>query len=216
MYNKNEVACALEREKIMAIIRGVQKNDVPNLLNALYEGGVRAVEFPFGENEDETAETIFEAVKSFGDKMYIGAGTVINTKRFELSLSSGAGYVITPVCDLGLAEACKATKLCSIIGAFTPTEVKEADNAGADFVKLFPADAFGPSYIKAILTPLKGIKIAAFGGINLSNADDYFNAGATLLGVGADLVDKRAIACRAFDKISAKAAEYVRIANCNK
>lgn len=216
MYNKNEVACALERAKIIAIVRGVLKKDVPDLLNALYDGGVRAVEFPFGENEDETAETIAEAVKIFGDEMLIGAGTVINTKRFELSVSSGVGYVITPVCDLGLAEACKATKLCSIIGAFTPTEVKEADNAGADFVKLFPADAFGPSYIKAVLTPLSGIKIAAFGGVNLSNADDYFKAGATLLGVGADLVDKRAIDEGAFDKITTKAAEYVRIANCSK
>lgn len=216
MYNKNEVACALERAKIIAIVRGVLKKDVPDLLNALYDGGVRAVEFPFSENEDETAETIAEALKAFGDAMLIGAGTVINTKRFELSVSSGVGYVITPVCDLGLAEACKATKLCSIIGAFTPTEVKEADNAGADFVKLFPADAFGPSYIKAVLNPLRGIKIAAFGGVNLSNSDDYFKAGATLLGVGADLVDKRAIAEGSFDKITAKAAAYVRIANCGK
>lgn len=214
-YNKEETVNALCGEKIIAIIRGVEQKDLFSVLRALYDGGVRAVEFPFGKDEETTARLVSEAVEQFGHSMYIGAGTVIDSKRYELALSAGARYLITPMCDLALAEACKALGVCSIIGALTPTEIKEASNAGADFVKIFPANTFGPSYIKAVSVPLEGIKLAAFGGINSDNMADYFNAGAVLAGIGSDLVDKKAIEERRFDVISEKAARYVQIAKAH-
>lgn len=205
MYDKKAVVSAIKKYKVIAIIRGVDEGLTDSLLNALYNGGIRLAEFAFDKDEEKTARMILNAVDKFGGKMYIGAGTVTNEKRLELAVKAGAGYIITPVCDTGLAKKLCKKNICCITGALTPTEVKNAHDAGADFVKLFPADAFGAEYIKALLAPLAGVDIIAFGGVNAANLREYIGAGAVAAGVGADLIDKKAIECGKFDVIEEKA-----------
>ena len=211
MHKKHETIAAIKRGKAVAIIRGIEEK-TDELLAALCRGGIEAAEFTFGGDDEKIAQTIKDAARKFGDKMYIGAGTVTTEKRLALALEAGADYVITPVCDVKIAEECKKAGVCSIIGAFTPTEVKAAVDAGADFVKLFPANFLGAAYIKAILAPLKGANIIVFGGITTENFRSYLEAGAVAAGIGADLVDKKAIESRRFDVIEEKARKYCEIA----
>ena len=205
MKDKKQVIESIKQNKIIAIIRGVEEDKTAELIGALYDGGIRAAEFAFGGDEEKTARMIKIAVKNFGDCMQIGAGTVTNARRLDLALSSGAAYVITPVCDASFVSRCKAEGVCTVIGSLTPTEIKTAADSGADFVKLFPADAFGPRYIKSVLAPLEGVNIIAFGGITQANVNDYLNAGAVAVGIGAELVDKAAIALSDFAPIVEKA-----------
>lgn len=210
MKDKGQIVEAIKQNKIIAIIRGVEEDKIANLLSALYQGGVRAAEFAFEGDGKKTAQTIKFAVDNFGDKMYIGAGTVTDSDRLELALKAGAGYVITPVCDTSFVSRCKAQGICTIVGALTPTEIKTAADSGADFVKLFPADAFGPRYIKSVLAPLGHLNIIAFGGITKNNIDEYLSAGAVAVGIGAELVDKKAIAANNFETIAARAKSLVK------
>lgn len=210
MKDKRQIVEAIKQNKIIAIIRGVEEDKIANLLSALYQGGVRAAEFAFEGDGKKTAQTIKFAVDNFGDKMYIGAGTVTDSDRLELALKAGAGYVITPVCDTSFVSRCKEQGVCTIVGALTPTEIKTAADSGADFVKLFPADAFGPRYIKSVLAPLGHLNIIAFGGITKNNIDEYLSAGAVAVGIGAELVDKKAIAADDFGTITARAKSLVK------
>lgn len=207
MHKKHETVAGIKRGKAVAIIRGVE-NRTDELLGSLLRGGITSAEFTFGGDDEKIAQTIKNAVKKFGDEMYIGAGTVTTEKRLFLALEAGAAYVITPVCDVKIAEECKKADVCSIIGAFTPTEIKTAVDAGADFVKLFPANFLGADYVKAILAPLKGTNVIVFGGITTENIRSYLEAGAVAAGIGADLVDKKSIESGKFDIIEEKARKY--------
>lgn len=205
MKDKKQVIETIKQNKIIAIIRGVEEGKTAELIGALYNGGIRAAEFAFGSDEEKTARMIKIAVDNFGDRMQIGAGTVTDARRLELALAAGATYVITPVCDTSFVSRCNAEGICTIIGSLTPTEIKTAADSGADFVKLFPADAFGPHYIKSVLAPLEGVNIIAFGGITQTNVNDYLSAGAVAVGIGAELIDKAAIASSDFAVITEKA-----------
>ena len=210
MHKKHETIAAIRRNKTIAIIRGAEEK-TDELLGSLLRGGITAAEFPFCGDDEKIAQRIKLAVREFGDEMYIGAGTVTTEKRLALALEADADYVITPVFDEMIAEGCKKAGVCSIIGAFTPTEIKSATDSGADFVKLFPANFLGPDYLKAILAPLKGTELIVFGGITTENVRSYLEAGAVAAGIGADLVDKKAIESGNFDVIEEKARKFCRL-----
>lgn len=214
MKDKRQVVEAIKENKIIAIIRGVESEKVGSLLSSLYNGGIRAAEFAFEGDGSKTAQTIKYAVDNFGDKMFIGAGTVTNVARLDLALQSGAEYVITPVCDTSFVSRCNGQGVCTIVGALTPTEIKTAADSGADFVKLFPADAFGARYIKSVLAPLGQLNIIAFGGINKTNVNEYLSCGAVAVGIGAELVDKKAIVVNDFGKITERAKSLVELIKC--
>jgi len=211
MLTKTDIVSAIKKQKIIAIIRGVEESKCDALLAALYRGGVCAAEFAFDDDYAKTAEIIKDAIAKYGDKMLIGAGTVTDEKRLEAALSAGAKYVITPVCDSFIVERTKNLEVCTVVGALTPTEVRQAMNCGADFVKLFPADAFGPKYVKALLAPLGNVPIIAFGGITAANVGEYLSSGAVAAGIGSDLVVRKAIEAGDFDFITEKARSYVKI-----
>lgn len=212
MKDKLQVVEAIKENKIIAIIRGVEDAKVERLLSALYDGGIRAAEFAFEGDGKKTAQTIGFAVNNFGNEMFIGAGTVTSPERLDLALEAGADYLITPVCDATVASRCKSEGVCSIVGALTPTEIKTAADSGADFVKLFPADAFGPRYIKSVLAPLGRLNVIAFGGITKNNMNEYLTSGAVAVGIGAELVNKKAIAANDFGSITECAELLVKLA----
>lgn len=139
-------------------------------------------------------DVIKELATKYGDEVIMGAGTVLDTETGRAALLAGAQFIVTPTLDLDLIQLAHRYSAVIIPGALTPTEILAAWNAGADMVKVFPAaQVGGPEYIKALKGPLPQILLVPTGGVNLQNAGAFIRAGATALGVGGELVDKRAI-----------------------
>lgn len=201
------------KQKIIAIVRGVSPQEAVAAAKALYEGGITLVEITFNQKAPEsfvdTANAIKAIRKEMGDKMLVGAGTVTSPELVELAANAGATYIISPDTDPMVIAKTKELGLVSIPGAYTPTEAKQAYNAGADFVKLFPCVGNAPAYVKAICAPLNHIRFLAVGGVNADNAADFLKAGALGVGVGGNLVNKDWIKAGEFDKIRDEAKKYV-------
>jgi 2-dehydro-3-deoxyphosphogluconate aldolase/(4S)-4-hydroxy-2-oxoglutarate aldolase len=150
------------------------------------------------------------AVKEkLGEKIVCGAGTVISVEQVDLAAKAGALFIVSPKADEAVIRRTRELGLVSLPGCMTASECLIAHNAGADFIKLFPASDLGTGYLKAIRAPLSHLKFLAVGGINENNAADFIRAGALGLGVGGNLVNKDWIALEQFDKISDTARKLV-------
>lgn len=202
----------IEENKIIVIVRGIKKEHIIPLAEAMYNGGIRLIECTYDASgrvsDEQTASYIKMLAEHFGDKMAVGAGTVLTEKQVELTCAAGGSFIISPDVNAAVIKKTKSLGLISMPGALTPSEVTEAHRAGADFVKLFPLDAFGPSYIKALKAPLSHIKFLAVGGINADNMNDYLAAGAVGVGVGSGIVNKAVIEAGDFDTVTALAKKY--------
>lgn len=199
----------IQEHKIIAIVRGVNPEKFAVLADALYAGGIRLMEVTFDmkrpEASKEIAEGISSLVKHVQGRMCIGAGTVISTKLVETAAKAGAKYIISPDCNPDVIKCTRRLGMVSIPGVYTATEVVSAHNAGADFVKVFPASAAGSSYIKALRGPLGHIPMMAAGGINENNLKEYLDAGACGAGIGGNLVSNKWVEAGELDKITALA-----------
>lgn len=197
MQNKIDLLTAIEEYKIIAILRGVPKDKLIKTAEALYDGGIRLLEITYTANgsvsDEETADGIALLSQHFKGKMFIGAGTVLNKSQVQLTASAGGLFIISPNTDKEVIEETVRLGLASIPGALTPTEVVNAHNYGADFVKLFPVSNMGPEYVKAIKAPLSHIKLLAVGGVDENNMQSYLKVGACGFGLGSNLVDKKLI-----------------------
>lgn len=201
------------KQKIIAIIRGVNEQEAVAAAKALYEGGITLVEVTFNQKSPETfidtANTIKLIKEQMGDKMLVGAGTVTGVELVKIAADAGASYIISPDTDVSVITKTRELGLVSIPGAYTSTEAKIAHNAGADFVKLFPCVGDAPAYIKAICGPMNHIRFLAVGGVNENNAAEFLKAGAVGVGVGGNLVNKEWIKSGDFNKIRDVAKKYV-------
>ena len=204
----------VKEKKIIAIVRGLPPRHMLNLGHALEEGGVCMMEVTYNQSAPETwadtAAAIEALAKEFGERLTVGAGTVIRPEQVCMTYDAGGRYLVTPATQPEIIRMGKALGLGLFPGAFTPTEILAAYEAGADGVKVFPASALGPSYIKAVRAPLSHIPMLAVGGINEKNAAEFLRAGCVGLGVGGNLVNKQWIADGEWDKITALAKEYVK------
>ena len=204
---------AIEKEKLIVIVRGVEREYLIPLAEAMYAGGIRLMEITYdasGKTSDEvTAENIALLAKHFGERMLIGAGTVLTEKQASLTKNAGGSFIISPNTDVNVIRMTKTLGMVSIPGALTPTEAQTAHLAGADFVKLFPLDAMGAEYLKAISAPLSHIKFLAVGGINLDNMAKYQKAGAKGFGIGSNIVNKQWLREGNLGEITALAKAYV-------
>ena len=200
------------QNKVIAIVRGANQDNIVHIAEALYAGGIRFLEvtFPYKKPEKygETTEMIRMLVSHFEQKLHVGAGTVMTPECTELAANAGASYIISPNTDARVIRKTKELGLVSIPGAYTPTEIAEAIAQGADFVKLFPAAAAGSAYIKAVLAPLRGVKLIATGGISLDNCAEFLQCGCVGLGVGGKLADLNMIAQKRYEELT-KAAELM-------
>lgn len=204
----------IENERIIAIIRGVQPKDIVQTAEALYRGGIRLMEITFDRSgtipHETTCESIAIASKAMDGKMLIGAGTVTSTEIVELAHRAGAKFLISPNMNESVIRRTTQLGMVSIPGALTPTEIIAAHEAGADFVKLFPAGNMGTAYVKSICTPLNDIRIMAVAGITPANAADYMRAGCCGIGVSGNLSNCSWIENGEFDKIESSAREFVQ------
>lgn len=210
----NEVIERVKKNKIIVIVRGVAKEKLIPLAKAMYDGGIRLIECTYQANgsisDEEIADNIKMLADYFGDKMYVGAGTVLTKKQVELTKKAGGKFIISPDANEEIIKYTKEIGMVSMPGALTPTEIAAAKRAGADFVKVFPVDVFGPSYIKAVKAPLSNVDVLAVGGITVNNIKDYLSAGAIGVGIGTGIVNKSMIDSDDYEGITQLAKEYTK------
>src|SRR5471030_2510556 len=185
--------------KIVAIIRGANPADVLKIAEALYAGGIRILEITM--NSQAPLEAIMEVADKLGDKMVIGAGTVLDTESAKAAIEAGAQFILSPIVDIDVIKTAKSYGAVVIPGAHTPTEIVYAFKNGGDIIKVFPA--MSPGYIKDILGPLPHIPLLPTGGVSLENIKQYKQAGAVGFGIGSSLVDtRRAITDEYLDELT--------------
>ena len=209
---KDNVIKEIEKNKLIAIIRGVPGEKLLPLAEALYAGGVRLLEVTYSANgsvsDEDTATSVSELVKAFDGRMLIGSGTVLTPEQVRLTKAAGGCFIISPNADREVIAETVRLGMVSIPGALTPTEIVDAHKAGADFVKLFPITTLGTSYVKAVKAPLSHINLLAVGGIDENNMSDYLSAGVCGFGVGSNITDKKMIAASDWQGITALAKKY--------
>ena len=210
---RESVIQRIEEKKIIAIVRGAEPEQCEAVAKALYAGGIRLMEITYDQKRPEswqaTAETIGALAREYEGRMFVGAGTVTCTELVELTAKAGGAFIISPDTDVEVIRKTRELGLVSMPGVLTPSEIKIAHNAGADFVKLFPAGSLGPGYLKAVKAPLSHIRLMAVGGVNEENAAEFLKAGAVGLGVGGNLAKKSWIEAGEYHKLTAAAKALV-------
>lgn len=212
---REQVLAAIRQHKLIAIVRGFEKDDVVWLAKTLYQGGFRMVEMTFDAARPESWRANGEAIAAVREAcpdMRVGAGTVLTPEQVEITHAAGGTYIVSPDVNVDVIRRTRELGMVSLPGAMTPTEMMTAHNAGADYVKLFPAGTLGPGYVKAVLAPLRHIKVLAVGGVTAENLPAFLEAGACGAGVGGSLVEKNAVARRDTDFILQQAQAFCRAA----
>ncbi len=203
---KEKIINLLNETKIISIIRAESSEELLNVAKALKEGGIKFIEVTM------TTPGALKAIEEFCGEMedvIIGVGSVLDPETARLSILSGAEFIVTPTLNFDVIKMCKRYSKVVIPGAFTPTEIINAWEAGADFVKVFPASVGGPSYIKAIKAPLPQVNLIPVGGVNIDNVSDFIKAGASAVAVGSQLVKKEFLKEKNFEAIKNLAKEFV-------
>ena len=176
----------IKKHRIVAILRGVRSDAVPDVAAALYAGGIRCLEITL--NSPDAFSVLKSLSAKMGNHLLIGAGTVLDPGEARQALHAGARFIISPTVDIPTIQYTRQAGAVSIPGAFTATEILTAHRNGADIVKVFPASV-GVAYFRDLRGPLPHIPLMPTGGINLDNILDYHKAGAVAFGVGSALVD---------------------------
>lgn len=191
---KKEVECS----RVIAILRGVEREAVLAVAQALYDGGIRLLELTFSQGQPqrwaETAALIEMLRCRYESRMFIGAGTVTSPELVELTAAAGGQFIVSPDTQEAVIRLTREKHMVSMPGAMTATEIVAAHRYGADFVKVFPAGVLGSRYFSAVCAPVSQVKLLAVGGVGAHNAAEYIRAGAVAVGAGGELVDRRAIA----------------------
>jgi 2-dehydro-3-deoxyphosphogluconate aldolase/(4S)-4-hydroxy-2-oxoglutarate aldolase len=191
-HTRQSITAAVERAGIVAVIRIKEPQRLRAVVDALSEGGLTALEVTM--SVPGAVELIAELAPTMPDGFLLGAGTVTDADTARRVIDAGAQFIVSPVFRRTVIEACQSRDIAVMPGCLTPTEILEAWEAGADIVKVFPATALGPGYIKDIRGPLPHVKLMPTGGVTLDNAGDWIRAGAVAVGVGTALTDANAIA----------------------
>ena len=210
---KEEIVKAVHDGRIIAIIRGFAPEICLKLAEAYATGGIRFVEVTFSQKAPETWKDTAAAISAikarFGGAVRVGAGTVLTEEQLTMCQDAGGEYMITPNVNPALIRSCVAKGLVAMPGALTPSEAVDAWEAGASFVKIFPAGSLGPGYVKALRAPLSHIPFLAVGGISPDNVADFMRVGCVGAGVGGNLTNKEWIAAGAWDKIADVARQLI-------
>jgi 2-dehydro-3-deoxyphosphogluconate aldolase / (4S)-4-hydroxy-2-oxoglutarate aldolase len=202
------VVRAIEDLGIVAVIRMRDARKLRSVIDALAEGGVHAIEVTM--TVPNAVALIAELAPALPSTFLLGAGTVIDADTARAVIDAGARFVVGPVFRREVMDVCRERDVAVAPGCFSPTEILEAHHYGADIVKVFPATALGPQFIKDVRAPMPQLKLMPTGGVTLDNAGDWIKAGAVAVGVGSALLDTAAIDSGRFDAITANAQRIVR------
>ncbi|HOX37642.1 MAG TPA: bifunctional 4-hydroxy-2-oxoglutarate aldolase/2-dehydro-3-deoxy-phosphogluconate aldolase [Candidatus Brocadiia bacterium] len=194
---------------LVSVIRAKDSSQLVDVALALHKGGCKAIELTMTTpNALSVLEKTISKLPS--DEVTLGVGTVLDPETARAAILSGADFIVSPTLNVKVIELCRRYSKVVVPGAFSPTEILTAWEAGADFVKLFPATAVGPGYIQDIHGPLPQIKIIPTGGVDVDNAADFIKAGAEAVAAGSSLVKKSFLASGDMDGIAALAAQFIR------
>lgn len=212
---KQELLSRLLKSGIIAVVRKIEEDKVIQVIAALVEGGITGIEVTM--DSANALNTISEAKKLFGDKAVIGVGTVLDGYSAHLAIQAGADFIFAPTLSQNTIAVSNRYGKIVIPGVFTPTEILQAYEWGADIVKVFPASVLGSQFIKDVSGPLGHIPMMPTGGISLENIEEYIKAGAVAVGVGGSLLNKEYIHNSEWDKLTDLARQYTEIvANARK
>jgi 2-dehydro-3-deoxyphosphogluconate aldolase/(4S)-4-hydroxy-2-oxoglutarate aldolase len=206
-HRRTDIVAAVERAGIVAVIRIKDPAKLRDVVDAIAAGGIRALEITM--TVPGAVELIRDLAPTLPDGFILGAGTVLDADTVARVADAGARYVVSPVFRRTVIEACHARDIAAMPGCFTPTEILDAWDAGADIVKVFPATTLGPSYLKDVRAPLPQVKLMPTGGVTVENAGDWIRAGAVAVGVGTSLLDAKAIADGQFHVLKANAERMI-------
>jgi 2-dehydro-3-deoxyphosphogluconate aldolase/(4S)-4-hydroxy-2-oxoglutarate aldolase len=195
------------KSKLIAVVRSSKSDRLVEVAEALLAGGISVMEITFTV---PNAIDVLKAVRAkLQDKVLLGAGTILDPETARAAFLAGAEFLVSPCVNLDVIRMCQRYSKLVMPGAFTPTEILTAWEAGADIVKVFPADAVGPAYFKAIRGPLPQVRIMPTGGVDLTTGPGFLKAGACCLGVGSSLIDPKALEAGDMASVKASAEKYV-------
>ncbi|AEJ44466.1 bifunctional 4-hydroxy-2-oxoglutarate aldolase/2-dehydro-3-deoxy-phosphogluconate aldolase [Alicyclobacillus acidocaldarius] len=199
----------LEQEKIVAVLRRLPSDTFLDVVRALVDGGVRAIEVTM--DAPDGAELIRRTREALGDRVLLGAGTVFTRDQMQAAKEAGASFFVSPHLDPDLMKAAKEWGVPMVPGVLTPTEVAAALRHGAQAVKIFPGSLVGPGYLRDLRGPFKDLKAMVTGGVSEDNARAFLDAGAVAVGVGSSLFPKSDIEARDYASIAKRAERLTRL-----
>jgi 2-dehydro-3-deoxyphosphogluconate aldolase/(4S)-4-hydroxy-2-oxoglutarate aldolase len=194
---------------IVAVLRAESGELLADVAEALLAGGVDCLEVTF--TVPGAVRIIEQLADRLGDRLLLGAGTVLDPETARAALLAGARFIVSPIVNPAVIRLCQRYDRLVMPGALTPTEVVSAWEQGADIVKIFPSDVTGPKYLKALHGPLPQVKLMPTGGVNLETAAEFLQCGACALGIGGSLVSAEALRQRDFEQMTELARKYVEI-----
>lgn len=205
-----EILAFITEIGIVPVVRTPSAESAIRSIEAIHRGGVRAAEVTM--TVPGAIKALEKLADRFGDKIVLGAGTVLDPETARACMLAGAQFFVTPTLKLATIEMAKRYSKVICPGALTPTEVLTAWEAGADVVKVFPANSVGgPKYIKALKGPLPHVEMIPTGGVNLETAGDFLKAGACAVAVGGELVDAKLIRDNRYDEMESRARQYLQV-----
>ena len=208
--SKQKTLAAILDIGIIPIVRAPSAETALKAVEAIYRGGIRAVEVTM--TVPGAVRVLEKVADEFGDKMTLGAGTVLDPESARACMLAGAEFFVTPALRISTIEICQRYSKVIMPGALTPTEVLTAWEAGADFVKIFPCgNVGGPKYIRALKAPLPQVEMVPTGGVNLETAGEFLKAGAAAVAVGAEMVSGKALAEGRYDLIEQSAKQFLAV-----
>ncbi len=210
MRTKSEIISALTNPGIIAVVRAKSAEQVIPLSEALLAGGVTAIEITM--TTPNAIAAIRDARGQLGERAVVGVGTVLDAETCRAAVDAGAEFVVTPICRPEFVSIAHSSGRSIMLGAYTPTEAQTAHEAGADFIKIFPADTLGPGYMKAIRAPLPHLRIVPTGGVDVGNVAEFLKAGCVALGVGSSLVSAKILQEANWPELTRRARQFVEAA----
>ncbi|MDQ3488663.1 MAG: bifunctional 4-hydroxy-2-oxoglutarate aldolase/2-dehydro-3-deoxy-phosphogluconate aldolase [Acidobacteriota bacterium] len=204
---RTDIVAAIEQAGVVAVIRLKDPDKLRAIVDAIGRGGIRAIEVTM--TVPGAVELIRALAPTLPSGFILGAGTVLDPDTARQVIDAGAQFVVSPVFRRGVIDACHQRGVPAMPGCYTPTEILDAWDAGADVVKVFPATSLGPGFFKDVRGPLPHVKLMPTGGVSLDNAGEWIRAGAVAVGVGTALLDPKAIASGDYDVLCANAERIV-------
>lgn len=206
---KRDILNRMMQEGVIPVVRVTSAQEAMDVSDAIKEGGISLIEITM--SVQGAIDVIKELTQKYKDEIIMGAGTILDPETARAALLAGAQFIVTPTLNLDVIQMAHRYSAVVVPGAMTPTEILTAWDAGADMVKVFPAaQVGGPEYLKALKGPLPQILLVPTGGVNLQNAGAFIKAGASAIGVGGELVDKKAVKEKKFNLITENARAFLK------
>ncbi|RAZ81211.1 bifunctional 4-hydroxy-2-oxoglutarate aldolase/2-dehydro-3-deoxy-phosphogluconate aldolase [Planococcus halotolerans] len=197
----------LKESGLIAVIRKPKQSQIHQIAEALVEGGTGALEITL--DTPGALDMIRELKEKFGDRVLVGAGTVLDAPSAKMAIDAGSDFIFCPSFDIETIQMANRYGRISIPGVMTPTEIVNAYSAGADLLKIFPGAALGEAYIKDLQGPLGHIPMMPTGGVSLDNVETFIRNGAVAVGAGGSLVDSKAIAEERYEVLTDLSRQFI-------